>query len=374
MPLLRIPHRGFRQCTATAGDLLTNAADVLSLPADRATTGIPVFVRGVVTTAEPHWDGRFFVQDDTGGVFVENIGKLQPAPGDLVEVYGVTQPGAYAPIISKPHWEKVGTAPLPLARPVPIEQMMSGAEDGQRIEISGVVRAAIITDPTALLDQNLLCMDIVSGGYRLQAYMQPPEHVDPQSYVGARVRLSGTAAASFNATLRRLITTKLFIPLPTDFVVEKSEAVNPFDLPTLALGSIAQYRRNNTPDKRIHVLGRVAYQRPGDDLFLVDTNGGCLRLKSRQHDRLAAGETVEAVGFPDVDHFLPVLQDAVFRKLDRPLAVIKPRPVEAHDIQSGLHHADFVVPRWQTRGPRRAALPLALDRVPVAANRSDCAE
>ena len=70
---------------------------------------------------------------------------MQPSPGDVVTVSGISYPGGYAPIISKPHWKKMGTAPLPTPKPVAIEQLMSGAEDSQRIEISGIVREAQIT-------------------------------------------------------------------------------------------------------------------------------------------------------------------------------------------------------------------------------------
>src|SRR5258708_7477349 len=124
--------------------VLTNAASILSLSVQRASAALPVVIRGVVTASEPHWGGRFFIQDSTGGVFVENIGDIRLIPGDLLEVQGESEPGAYAPYINKPHWKKLGTAPLPPARPVSIEQLMSGAEDGQRVEVSGIVRAVSI--------------------------------------------------------------------------------------------------------------------------------------------------------------------------------------------------------------------------------------
>src|ERR1700761_2067780 len=62
----------------TAPPVLTNAADVLSLPHDLARKKLPVFVRGVVTAAEPTWRGQFFVQDETSGVFVENKADEHP--------------------------------------------------------------------------------------------------------------------------------------------------------------------------------------------------------------------------------------------------------------------------------------------------------
>ena len=65
-----------------------------------------------------------------------------PVPGDVVEVSGESFPGAYAPTIKNARWKKLGTAPLPEAKPVSIERLMSGTEDSQRVEISGIVRTA----------------------------------------------------------------------------------------------------------------------------------------------------------------------------------------------------------------------------------------
>src|SRR5262249_15829007 len=119
---------------------LTNAAGVLALPAKEALLGLPVSITGVVTVAETttNWNGRFFVQDGSGGVFVDNKGGKQPAVGDVVEVAGVSHPGGYAPVVRKPRWKKLGTAPLPEAKPVTVERLMSGTEDSQRVEISGI--------------------------------------------------------------------------------------------------------------------------------------------------------------------------------------------------------------------------------------------
>src|SRR5882724_8004749 len=71
---------------ARATETLTNAADVLALSAEQASAGIPVKVTGVVTYAETNWNGKFFMQDASGGVYVDNHTKPQPQPGDLVKV------------------------------------------------------------------------------------------------------------------------------------------------------------------------------------------------------------------------------------------------------------------------------------------------
>jgi signal transduction histidine kinase len=314
--------------------VLTNAADVLSLSAEQAARKLPISVRGVVTAAEASWGGRFFLQDATSGIFVGNRSEAHPEPGDVVEVKGFSYPGAFAPTIIDPVWEKVGTAPLPEGRAVPIEQIMSGSEDGQRVEIVGSIRAVEVLK--ANLD-----VEIASGGFRLHVFPKPPENVDPQSLVGAKVRVKGTAAASFNAALRRLVSVVIFVPLPTDFIIEQTATANPFEEPTVPLNSIAQYRRDVPPGRRVHVKGVVTLKRPGEDLFLMDETGG-LQVRSRQVQSFAVGDVIEAVGFPEFDHFLPVLDDAAFKKTSEPAARAKPKRVPVTEIQGGLHHADLV--------------------------------
>src|SRR5262245_30944319 len=82
-----------------ANEIFTNAADILALAPDHAAQKIAVSITGVVTVAEPNWRGRYFVQDASGGVFINNTNSKPPSPGDLVEVTGETMPGGYAPCI-----------------------------------------------------------------------------------------------------------------------------------------------------------------------------------------------------------------------------------------------------------------------------------
>lgn len=324
----------FAVLAETTPTLLTNAADVLSLSFDQANQKIPVRVRGVVTAAEPTWSGQFFVQDDTSGVFVENRSDVQPKPGDLIEVQGFTQPGSFAPIISQPTWTVLGTAPLPKAKHFSLDQLMSGLEDGQRIEISGTVRA--VTPGTIAMD-----VEVASGGNRIHVFPRQPANIDPQSLVGAHVRVRGTLAASFNPTLRRLLTVVMFVPMTNDFIVEQMEGTDPFAIPLIPLSGVAEYRRDIKPGQRVHVRGVVTLQRPGEDLFLQDASGG-LHIQTRQTNQLAIGDVVDAVGFPDFDHFLPVLNDSIFRKSTEKLAPVKASKVTIDEITAGLHHAELV--------------------------------
>jgi signal transduction histidine kinase len=317
--------------------VLTNASDVLALPAERAIMGVPIRIRGVITATEKYWDGRFFIQDASAGVFVDNVGGESPSVGDLVEVSGISHPGAFAPVISKPAWKKVGTALLPPAKPTSTESLMAGIDDGQRIEITGTVR-------TVADEHSLLSLDLVSGGHRFHVFAKRNPDLASEKLIGARVQVRGTAAPSFNAQLRQLIGVKVFAPLLEDFVVQQPESTDPFNEPTLSLASVAQYRPGSRPQQRIRVKGTLTCQRPGEDLFVLDDSGG-LQIKTPQRERFPPGDVIEAVGFPGLDHFLPVLEDAICRKTENSRDEMTPRRALTEELQAGLHHADLITLR-----------------------------
>lgn len=315
--------------------VLTNAAAVLALSAQQANNNIPVRIRGVVTAAEPTWQGEFFVQDETSGVYVANRSGAPPQPGDLVEVTGVTQSGNFAPNILRKTWTKLGTAPLPKPRRVPLEQLMSGLEDSQRVEVGPAIVRAVAAN------QFNMDVELAAGGYRIHTFPRRIPNLDPQSLVGARVRVRGTAAASWNAALRHLRDVVIFVPVTNDFVVEHMEAANPFDNPIIPLTGTAEYRRDILPGQRVHVKGVVTLQRSGQDIFLHDDSGG-LRVQTRQTNQLHIGDVVEAVGFPDVENFLPVLGNAIFRKTSEKRPLPETKKVDIQNITNETHHADLI--------------------------------
>ncbi|TAL06845.1 MAG: hypothetical protein EPO07_01205, partial [Verrucomicrobia bacterium] len=336
-----------------ADEALTNAADVLSLSAEQARRRIPVQVSGVVTVAEtdPKWKGKFFIQDATGGVFINNTNSQQPTVGDVVQVWGESHAGSYAPDITQPAWKKLGTAPLPPAKPVSAERLMSGAEDGQRVEVSGVVRSA-------QKGKTKLMLELASGGYRFRAFVPSSLNLDPDTLIGATVRVRGTDAASFNAPLRHILTVAMYVPLESDFIVDQAADTAIRRGPFTPLDGIAQYRKHGESGSCIRVKGVVTFQRPGEDIFLHDATGG-LQVKTTETNRFAPGEVIEAVGFPDVERFLPCLQDATLIRTADSRETVSPEQTHLDELLTGLHHADPITLRGKLldRSYRKAGLP-----------------
>lgn len=319
---------------APANEPLRDAAAVLSLTAEQAGLRRNVEVTGVVTAAEPDWNGQFFVQDASGGVFVENLGRAAPQPGDVVSIRGVSHPGAFAPIISSPEWRKVGTATLPEAKKVSIDDLNTGSEDGRRIEISGVVRRAAI-------ENGRLEMDISVIGHRLQVRAPLSPSNSPDTLIGAGVRVRGTAASHYIGALRHLASVAVYAPRVEDLVVVDPERVAPFAEPVVPINSVAQYRPFRRAEQRVHVTGTVLLQRGGDGLFIHDSSGA-IRIIPALPARFGPGDSVDAAGFLEYENHLPVLRDATIRRRPLPPAAIVPVRASFAAVWRGEHHADLV--------------------------------
>ncbi|PTX96484.1 histidine kinase [Opitutus sp. ER46] len=321
---------------------LTAAAEILALPSDIAATHLPVTLSGVVTAAEPDWEGKFFVQDKSGGVFVVGPDR-QPQIGEKVSLRGTTSRGAFAPIVLATGWTTHGQDELPPPRATTIERLMAGVEDGQRVEFTGTVRSVYY------VPSRKLAVDVAVSGRRVHVFPKLPPQLNPESLVGGTVKVRGTAAASYNARLRQLTSVNVYVPRAEDFVMLDREARSPFGEPVLPLGEIARYRPDLNRGGRIHVRGVVTLFRPGLELYIQDSTGG-LHVQTVQSIRLRPGDTIEATGFLNIAGFRPVLEDARCRRTDVTPAAVTPREVTFAELRDGFHANELVALRGRLVG------------------------
>lgn len=316
---------------------LTSARQVLDLSGEEAKLAHPVQVRGVVTYTDPSWAGQFFVQDDTGGVFVGYSGKAPPEIGQLVEVSGVSHPGAFAPFIEHPTWKAVGRAALPQARAIPMERFASGIDDGLRVEVGGRIRRVFAKSP------GQWGLIIASGGHRFEAAVtsKTPDAPLPESWVGSVAKLRGVLGADYQLHRRGLAMVRLFVASPDDVIIEQAEEIDPYQQARIPLSGVGQYRRDLAPGQRTRVRGVVVARLAEESLAIEDETGGLL-IRGGELASFSPGDPVEAVGFEELENFLPVLQDAVVKPLDQPkgLPAIQYPPMDK--IVLGKYHACLI--------------------------------
>ena len=318
----------------SAAPELHTAAQVRNLTPEQAAQSLPVRIKGVVTFYDESLYSRF-VQDETAGIYLRGLTDLPPLiPGQLVEVEGVTSPGEYAPVVV-PHSVKViGAGTMPTAKPVTLGELVSGSEDSQFVEVSGIVRSVRFEEES----QNYL-IDLVVGGERCTAHAKQLPVTQTEDLVESTVKVRGVCSTLFNRQ-RQLFGFRLLVPRKIDLVVEKPAPENPFDIPTQTISSLLQFTPQGSFGNRVKVSGTVVYHEPGSALFIQDEAEG-LYCQTRQRPSLKAGDRVEVLGFPAKGEYTPVLEDAVFRKVGTS-APPEPIAINLDDALTGEHDCQLV--------------------------------
>ena len=118
---------------------LQTGQEIRQLSVQEALRGYPVKIRGNVLLSD-HLQtsgtvNEVFLHDGSFGFCAENHGPpLDLHTGDVIEVEGGTSVGGYAPYIVNMRYQRIGTAPLPLAQAMSISGAISGREDAQWVE------------------------------------------------------------------------------------------------------------------------------------------------------------------------------------------------------------------------------------------------
>ena len=313
---------------------LRTAAAVRSLTVEEAQQHRPVRLRGVVTFFEENIFSRF-IQDETAGIYLSDSGQpmVHLVPGQLVEVEGTTEPGEYAPTIVPQRIRVVGKAPLPAPKPVTYEQMASGMDDSQFVEITGTVRSVQQLEDAS----QLYMIELATGSGRLTVYARQLPVAQAESMVDSDVRARGVCSTKFNHQ-RQLFAVRLMVPQVEDLVVESPAPEDPFAVTARTIGSLLQFNPLETYGHRIKVSGTVIYFEAGRKIVLQDGNHG-VEVQTQRHNSLALGDHVEALGFVSQGDYTPAMQDAIYRKISdgQPVQPARVTPDEAlmgtHDCQ-----------------------------------------
>jgi signal transduction histidine kinase len=294
--------------TPAGGEELTTAAAVRELTVEQAQQPMRVHLRGVVTFFNENLYKRF-IQDDTAGIYLQASTNTPPLiPGQVVDVEGVSSPGEYAPIVVPEKVRVVGHAALPVPTPVTYEQIASGQEDSQFVEITGVVRSV-----ESLETSQYHLIEIATGGGRLSVYAWELPVKQPGELLDSTVRVRGVCSTQFNHQ-RQLFAIRLMVPRPEDFAIEIPAPENPFAIAARPIGSLLRFAPQEAFGHPVKVAGTVIYFEPGVKLFLQEGENG-VEVQTKQGDALQLGDRVEALGFVSQGTYTPVLQDAVYRKI-----------------------------------------------------------
>ena len=302
--------------------LLNQVDKIRNLTPDQANRGYPVRFRAVVT----YYGGKgweFFVQDASRGIYVNDPeGNFQVQAGQMVQVEGFTSAGGFAPEVISPKVTVLGPGEMPRPHRATLEQLNSGREDSQWVEIEGVVRSTGQEN-----DQPTFTLAVAGG--RLKARL-PAETKEPIAQLDdARVSVQGAVGGIFNQNMQ-LLGAELLVPSLAFVHILEPPARDPFSLPVRPVRTVLGFTPQGFTGHRIKVQGKVTLYRPGHALFIEDGSGG-LCVATAQATPLAPGDQVEVAGFPAAGGYTPTLEDAIFRKLK---SGPEPKPVEISAAQA----------------------------------------
>jgi len=311
---------------------LDRAEQVRNLSAADAAQSHPVRLRGIVTYYDPDAPD-LFIQDETAGIYVFCEGRLPIERGQQIELSGITDAGDFAPVVIHPKTRMLGLGKLPNAPRVSFDQLLTGRLDAQWIESEGIVQSVVFLEKG-------LNLYVSNGGDRIRLVVPGLKQGDLQHLVEARVRFRGVAGATYNGR-RQLTGILVFVQNFADLTFEESPRNNASQYPLRRPTELLRFSTTGEYRRRVRVRGVVALQQPGHALFLRDGDQGLMVL-TRQAEPVQVGEQVEALGFPALGNFAPVLQDAVFRRIGRGAPAAPLRVTVADVLREGDYDTNLI--------------------------------
>ena len=290
--------------------VLTTTREAHSLSIAETRRRYPVHLRAVVVYYDPYIDTRhaaLFVHDATGSIFVALPAEpvLPLHAGTVIDITGVSGPGDFAPIVDWPHVQVIGEGPLPATAPLVIMgHLLTGADDGQWVEIEGVVHSVVSAGKNVTL--NVAMSDGVIGATTVREAGR-----DYDGMVDATVRIRGSAAPLFTSN-RQMTGARLFFPNLAQVTMLQAAPADPFALPIRSIDNLLLFSPNVAYVHRARIQGRVTLQRPGQSLCIQDASQGICVLTG-QNTPVALGDVIDVVGFPTAIEFTPTMTGAVFR-------------------------------------------------------------
>ncbi len=313
---------GFSCLAANEARVITSIAEIRGMSREEAAQAVPVRVRGVVTWQDTASRPTFFIHDGQWNMWVDRStarrrdlwqGGDPPVEesmvGALVEVEGVTDPGGYAPCIVPVRFHRVGSQALPEARRVPLERLLSGSEDGQRVEVEGVVQAVSAPD-----DRGDVKVIVMVDGHPCRVASENGWSFNADQFVDARVRVRGALVplANLRAQVAGL---RMVVMGAEDFEIVTPPPHDPFQAHKVPLGRLLPFSAHATPFHRKVTEGVVTFAAPGQ-FFFMQEGASSVRVQSTSA-RVMPGDRVEVAGFIDTSHTLAALAGAIVRPLGR---------------------------------------------------------
>lgn len=279
---------------------LYTAAEVLALSPEQARNHVGVRLTGIITFTWHASTTEFTVQDESGAVWLAPV--LLPANcvvGTKVEIEGRTEMGGFGPIVQAEIVRPLGLGTLPTPRPSNYEELLSPQFQGQRVELTGIVRRQRVNPEFGL---GWLALEIATGGERVTVNVTHEITGHPE-LVDARVRVRGVNLPSPDARQQAFLP-MIYAHTLADVEVLTPANPSPFEQQPVALNQIMHSVNPAGVGHLVHVHGTVTAVRPGGSFFSRMTRVAFKFSRARPR-HLRRVRSLRWLDFPNRAPFLP---------------------------------------------------------------------
>jgi diguanylate cyclase (GGDEF)-like protein len=329
-----LPALGSTQGAKRGVLLVTSAGPAHDLPPELSRHA-RVYLVGTVTYYDPA-EGALFLQDATGGIFI-NIDKTYPLhQGDLIEVDGKTDSSYRSEVAFDPNIRVLGPGKTFEAERTTYRVLASGKKDCRLVSIRGRVRAVDIGyHPNAPSGH----IDLVVPGGEMEVYIHSPSGMNAQSLLDAEVEVTGVAGGSFDAKWQ-MTGVILYAQDSSAIHILQAPALSAGKLPLTDINELLETRSVQDKSERVRVRGTVTYYRKGYAAVL-ESKGKSIYVQTRQTGDLAIGDVADAFGFASETGYAPGLHEAAILKTGSREEVV-PRVVSYAAAMSGSYSDNLI--------------------------------
>ena len=324
--------------------LLSTAKEVHTLSPSLATHA-HAHLTGVVSYYDPA-EHNLFVQDATGGVYIETTRPYTITAGDLVSIDGDTLPSYRTEIAHDPVITVLGKGSLPKAPLVTYADLATGDQDSQRVTVRGVVRAVNLEQHEAA---PILHLDLLMPGGEIEVY-QPAIAVHDGTntffsktgeplLLDSEVEITGVAGGAFD-TKAQLTGIIVYAQRTSAIRVLKPSSVSPLSLPLTDIDQLFRSRSVEDHSERVRLRGILTFYRGGDSAVL-EQEGKSVFIQTRETKLIPLGTVVDAIGFASDQEYAPSLRQAELFSTGQS-GIIVPRETTFDEAMSGLYSDDLI--------------------------------
>jgi diguanylate cyclase (GGDEF)-like protein len=200
---------------------------------------------------------------------------------------------------------------MPASRLYQYSDLEGGTKDAEWVRVRGVVQSAQVE---SIWDKNVLVLGLEMAGQQVSVRIAQFDATDVTRFVDALIQVDGVCGTAYN-NKRQFTGLRLFVADTRAITVMEPAPADPYSVETSPIRGVMQFGHRHRARHRVKVTGVVTYQGNGHSLYIQDGADGILML-TPQDRTVPLGTRIEALGFPALGSYSPILTNTSFRVVD----------------------------------------------------------